>query len=270
MVLATPQDPARKEERVAVRLLLDAFLDGLRRRRWAYGETARIDARRGRAPCVAENGRRVPGTLGGEPEPDLSTVGALIDEVERQAALLTAVATRGADFRLKQVQRQYRDRRRRLVGALQQRGLAYSFRWQDLSEWYGYWTGHDIADLCRAPGDHPRARRTDHRALEQQPSGLRVSDPGSGTITWADLEERVSGLVAELDGAINRDDLQDFGRRSREILIDCPKLLADPSLVPAGQDPPKAGDTKRWLDLFLAAWASESHRDELRRFIRAA
>ena len=36
----------------------------------------------------------------------------------------------------------------------------------------------------------------------------------------------------ELAGAISRDDLQDVGRRAREILIDCAKLLADPSLIP--------------------------------------
>src|SRR5260370_14088002 len=107
-------------------------------------------------------------------------------------------------------------------------------------------------------------------ALEQQRSGLRVSDPGSGTITWADLEERVSGLVTELDGAISRDDLQDVGRRSREILIDCAKLLADPSLMPVGRPTPKAGDAKGWLDLFLAARASGTNRDGLRPLVPAA
>jgi hypothetical protein len=79
----------------------------------------------------------------------------------------------------------------------------------------------------------------------------------------------MAGLVTELDGAISRDDLQDVGRRSREILIDCAKLLADPFLVPAGQAPPKAGDAKAWLDLFLTARTSGTHRDALRRFIRA-
>jgi hypothetical protein len=81
---------------------------------------------------------------------------------------------------------------------------------------------------------------------------------------------RLAGLAAELDGAASRDDLQDVGRRAREVLIDCGKMLADPSLVPGGQDPPKAGDAKRWLDLFLAARAGGSNRDELRRLVRAA
>lgn len=93
-------------------------------------------------------------------------------------------------------------------------------------------------------------------ALEQQRSGLRVSDPGSGPLTWANLDARVDELVAELDGAISRDDLQDVGRRSREILINGARLLADQSLVPAGQAPPKAADAKAWLDLSLTARAA--------------
>jgi hypothetical protein len=47
-------------------------------------------------------------------------------------------------------------------------------------------------------------------------------------------------------------------------------LLADTSLIPEGQPAPTAGDAKAWLDLFLVARASGSHRDALRRFIRAA
>jgi hypothetical protein len=86
----------------------------------------------------------------------------------------------------------------------------------------------------------------------------------------ADLDARVDELIAELDGSNSRDDLQDVGRRSRETLIDCAQLLADPSLVSAGQAPPKAADAKAWLELLPAARASGSHRDALRRLIRAA
>jgi hypothetical protein len=184
--------------------------------------------------------------------------------------LLTTVATGGADFRNKQLQREYKERRLRLVDALQQRGLAYPFPWQDLPQWHGYWTGKNLGTW------HKRRMAIQERVnptletLEQQRSGLRVNDPGSGPLTWADLDARVDELIAELDGAVSRDDLQDVGRRSREILIGCAQLLADPSLVPAGQDPPKAADAKAWLELFLAARASGSHRDELRRLIRAA
>jgi hypothetical protein len=211
-----------------------------------------------------------PDPFGAEPEPDLSTVDALINEVELQAALLTAVATGGEDFRLKRVQRQYTDRRRRLIAALRQHGLAYPFPWQDLSQWYGYWTGNNLGTYAQRRVAIRRFVAPTIEALEQHRSGLRVSDPGSGPLTWANLDARVDGLVAELDGAITRDDLQDVGRRSREILIDCARLLADPSVVPAGRLPPKTGDAKAWLDLFLGARASGASRDGLRRLVRAA
>ncbi len=209
-----------------------------------------------------------PNPFDGEPEPDLSSVAALIDEVDRQAALLTAVATGGP--RIETVTREYTKRRRRLIDALQRRGLEYPFPWDDLWQWYGYWTTNNLGTYAE--------RRTKIRdlvapttaALEQQRSGLTVTDPGGGPMTWVDLDARLAGLVAELDGAVSRDDLQDVGRRAREILIDCAQLLADPTLVPPGKPAPRAGDAKAWLDLFLAARAQGSHRDELRRFIRSA
>jgi hypothetical protein len=81
-------------------------------------------------------------------------------------------------------------------------------------------------------------------ALERATQRPSVSDPGSGTPAWADLDARLAGLSAELDGALSRDDLQDVGRRAREVLIDCAALLADPPLVPAGHVTPKAGNAK--------------------------
>jgi hypothetical protein len=203
----------------------------------------------------------------GEPVPDLTDLDVLIEEVQRQASLLSAVATGGP--RIETVERQYRQRRRRLVEALRRRGLEYPFPWQDLWQWYGDWSAN-------IPGYAPRRAKIRDlvapviTALEHQRSGLTVSDPGSGPLTWDELDERLAELADELEGAVSRDDLQDVGRRAREILIDCAQLLADPSLVPSGKVPPKAGDAKAWLDLFLAAQASGRHRDALRRLVRAA
>ena len=209
--------------------------------------------------------------FGGEPEPDLSTIDALIDELDRQTALLTAVATDGGvDVRDKRAQRQYRDRRRRLIDALKEHGLAYPFPWQDLSQWHGYWRAKGLRHYHQREVTIQELVDPTIEALEQQRSGLRVSDPGGGELTWADLDERLAELSDELDGAMSRDDFQDVGRRSREILIDCAELLADPSLVPAGRVLPKAGDAKGWLDLFLGAYASGASRDGLRRLVRAA
>jgi len=202
-----------------------------------------------------------------ESGPDLNTVDGLVQELENQAALLISVATGGP--RIETVQADYHQRRLRLLRALERRGLAYPFPWSDLWQWHGFWSG-------KLPGYAPRRLHIrellSHTldAIELQGSGLAVSDPGAGVGTWAELDGRVAGLAAELVGAATRDDIQDVGRRAREVLIDCALLLADPSLVPPGEEPPKAGDAKAWLDLFLRRYAGGATRDELRRLVRAA
>ncbi len=117
--------------------------------------------------------------------------------------------------------------------------------------------------VCRLPcSAHPARGLLRNAADSLTVTRLPASRPSRAA--------RIAGLSTELAGAAIRDDLQDVGRRAREILIDCGQLLADTSLIPAGQPAPKAGDAKAWLDLFLVARASGSHRDALRRFIRAA
>ena len=78
----------------------------------------------------------------------------------------------------------------------------------------------------------------------------QVADPGaSGNVTWTALDARVDGVVAELRRAVTLDDLQDVGRRCREILIDVGKLISDPALLARGQEAPQAGNAKAWLEL---------------------
>lgn len=186
--------------------------------------------------------------------------------LDAQSALLVDVATGGST--IDRVNPQYRRRRRLLNDALRARGLPAPFAFEDLWAWRGHWKAQGldtyqsrrnrIADLCRL------VRET----LEAAASGIQVTDPGTeGLTSWAQLDERVTGIVRELASASTRDDLQDVGRRCREVLIDAAKLLADTSLVPAGTDAPKAADAKAWLELFLASQApGRSHR-ELRAFV---
>jgi hypothetical protein len=201
-------------------------------------------------------------------EPDISSVEGLMQEIENQAALLIAVATGGPQIAT--VQAEYQRRRQRLVRALERRGLQYPFPWHDLWQWYGHWS----ANLKGYGSRRAHIRQLVApvlEALERQRSGLGVVDPrGAAIPTWADLDGRVAGLATELADAASRADLQDVGRRAREVMIDCARLLADPALVADDQPSPKAADAKAWLDLFLAARAAGPTRDELRRLVRAA
>ena len=198
-------------------------------------------------------------------DPDLSTPEGLGQELEAQAALLIAVACGGP--RIDAVQAEYQQRRQRLVRALGRRGLDYPFPWPDLWKWYGSW-GKTWAERRMVVRDLVTPVLD---AVGQLDAGAGVVDPNMGAVAaWADLDGRIAGLSAELIGASSLDDLQDVGRRAREVVIDCARLVADPALVPAGREPPKAADAKAWLDLFLAGHAGGRNRDELRRLVRAA
>lgn len=202
-----------------------------------------------------------------EEAPEVGTLDGLVQELENQAALLIAVATGGP--RIDTVQAEYQQRRQRLVPALERRGLRYPFPWGDLWQWYGYWSAN-LAGWAPRRFYVRELLAPTLEALERQRAGLVVTDPrgGSATATWADLDGRLSGLTAELAAATTADDLQDVGRRAREVLIDCARLLAEPALVPRGQAIPKAADAKAWLDLFLLARAGGASREELRRMVR--
>jgi hypothetical protein len=172
-------------------------------------------------------------TLGDEPEPDLSTVDALIDKLERQAALLSAAATRGP--RIDDVKREYQDRRWHLAEALKRRGLEYPFRGRTCGS--GTATGPlTTSALMRRRRAKIRDLAASIAALERQPAGSRSLTPGLGRshgLNWTD------GLVgrcrrARQGGQPRRPP----GRRSphaHEILIDCAGLLADPSSCRQGK-----------------------------------
>lgn len=201
-----------------------------------------------------------------EPDPDCSTLQGLLDALDAQAALLVDVATGGSP--IDTVNPRYRRRRRQLNAALQSRAIATPFAFEDLWAWRGYWKAQDLTTYQSRRDRISHLARPARDRLESALSGAQVSDPGSSAdATWAGLEVRVAGVVAELAGASSTDDLQDVGRRCREVLIDAARLLADASLVPAGTEAPKAADAKAWLELFLSSRANGRSHRELRAFV---
>jgi hypothetical protein len=203
-----------------------------------------------------------------EPDPDPKSLEGLLELLNAQAALLVSVGTGGP--KIDQVNAKYLRRRRQLNTGLKARGIDPPFPYDDLWAWYGHYSQEIPSYAGRR--QHIAAQAGPAReALTVAIEGVQVSDPGTpGNPTWAALDTRVEGVVTELRGASSLDDLQDVGRRCREILIDAGRLLADPGLVPNGHQPPKAGDAKTWLELFLAARASGRSHRELRAFIPVA
>ena len=112
-----------------------------------------------------------------EPGPDPQTTEGLLELLDAQAALLIDVATGASPF--DSVNPRYRRRRRLLNTALQTRGLAAPFPFEDFQAWHGHWKAHSlgkhrfrrdrIAELPRRSRDAPEA------AL----AGAQVADPGT-------------------------------------------------------------------------------------------
>lgn len=202
-----------------------------------------------------------------EPPPavDLSMLRALL---QAQANTIVAVGTGGE--RIQNVDTRWQRDARTLNANFRRLGLKPAFPWNGLWDWYGYYS-QNLASY--------HERRTYIRELTQEALAQLdqiearggVHDPAADddTPTWENLNGRISGLIEEYSTARDRDGWQDVGRRSREILIDFGKLIADPAIVAEGQEAPKGADAKAWFDLFLARFVRGRDKSELRATMRA-
>ncbi|WP_454293564.1 hypothetical protein [Salana multivorans] len=187
--------------------------------------------------------------------------------VERQANVIVATGT--GQGRFDDHDGDYQRTDRVLAAQFKRLGLAPPFPWRSLWEWHGYYS----QELPTYASRRAHVAALKHAALDQleeRASGATVHDPavGNPSPSWDAINLRVRGLINEYTGARDRDAWQDVGRRSREILIDLGKLIADPALVLQGQEPPRGADARAWFELFLDARASGRDRTELRALMR--
>lgn len=188
--------------------------------------------------------------------------------LEAQAALIVETGTGGRPF--DNVDAEYQERHRVLMANLERLGIGLPYPWASLWEWYGYYSQELPTYRSRRENirDRTRAAVDTLNALE---AVGQVHDPGSvdDTPTWDAVNVRLAALITEFTSARDRDTWQDVGRRSREILIDLGKLIADPMHVPDGREHPRAADARAWFDLFLTGRATGTEHKELRAMMRA-
>lgn len=199
------------------------------------------------------------------PAVDLETLRALL---QSQANTIVAVGTGGV--RIQNVDAQWQSDTRTLNANFQRLGLKPPFPWVGLWDWYGFYS----ANLGTYHERRTHIRELTQAALAQLDlvearGGIHDPAADDDTPTWESLNGRISGLIEEYSTARGRDGWQDVGRRSREILIDFGKLIADPNIVPEGKDAPKGADAKAWFDLFLTTYAQGRDKAELRSTMRA-
>ena len=202
------------------------------------------------------------------PEPDPGTVAGLIDLIEAQKALLISVSTGGPG--IDSVDGQYKARRQQIISGLRRAGLQNPFPWRSLWDWYGVWSSGEYPSYALRRAYIRELSSPALEELERRQGQPGVADWGPASITWEVLEERLNGLKTELDGAGTLDELQDVGRRTREIIIDAVNLVFDESMVPADEDSPKVADAKARFDYCLSTRAAGSAHSELRSLLRAA
>lgn len=188
--------------------------------------------------------------------------------LESQAAILSHAAQNGSLKPLAE-DRKYTAQRRRLSHLLGVLGVEDPILFADLAEWNGYWKLHLATWAARR--EYVRELIADTSATLEaiESSDALVVPIAPDAESWRDLEVRLDGLVRELERAVSKDDLQDVGRRAREILIDAAKLIQDDDLVPEAAEKPKTADAKAWLSYFTQRYASGKSQKPLRAFIEA-
>lgn len=162
-------------------------------------------------------------------------------QLQRQANLIVETGTGGRPFR--DVEPEYQETDAALVANFRRFGLEPPFPWRSLWEWYGFYSSN--LGTYRARREHVRklTQTALDRLHEVENTGV-VNDPApdDDTATWESINARIAGLINEYGAAKDKDTWQDVGRRSREILIDLGKLIADPGIVPTRRQVPKGSD----------------------------
>jgi hypothetical protein len=206
----------------------------------------------------------------GEPdesyEPDGSTNDGLSYLVERQRDLLISVATGTTISHGYEVA--YKRRRRSIRAGVRRLSLTDPFPWPDLYQWWAH---------CKQWGTYAERRAYVHsvaepllQQLEELPDeGLTDWSDGQD-VSWQGLEKRLDGLKKRYNEAVSLDDLQDTGRRAREVILDAVNLAFDSSMVPEGREQPKGGDAKNQIDYILDAWFKGRAHADARKLLRTS
>ncbi|RIJ77315.1 hypothetical protein D1871_07945 [Nakamurella silvestris] len=158
-----------------------------------------------------------------------------------------------------------------LTAGLKRLDLPYPFSYTTLMSWRGTWRSiGGYSDREQHIIDMAAPVRTKLVSLINN-AGLVDTGPDAER-SWSDLEEDLSALAALVPLAETKHAYKSIGVAARDLHIEVAKIISalTPSVVPNGQNSPKMGDFKSWLDLYLAAHASGSSNKELRSLMRQA
>lgn len=192
---------------------------------------------------------------------------SLIQDIESQKALMIAVATGGP--RIKDVNRDYVERRGKIKEALQRINISDPNSYSDLWSWYGKWSDGSLPTY--------QSRRTYITSLYQPLLDALRSVTKSMPIIlieptgWARVDRNVEKIVHLMETAKDEEDFQGVGLLCRETIISLAQAVFDPDK----HDSPDGAtisdtDAKRILESYIAHELRGDSYDEHRRFAKAA
>lgn len=191
----------------------------------------------------------------------------LVEAIERQRALMIAVATGGP--RIQDVSAEYVARREQIRAELERRGLKDPNPYEDLWQWYGKWSSGDlptwqsrrvyITDLHRRVLERLRRGEAERTELYEEPSG------------WARVDRNIGEIRRQLEQRKTEEQFQAVGLHCRETPISLAQQVYDPTKhrVLDGV-PPSPTDAKRMLEAYLTAELAGAANEIARRHARAA
>ncbi|MEO5824680.1 MAG: hypothetical protein ABIR59_02235 [Gemmatimonadales bacterium] len=188
-------------------------------------------------------------------------------DLEDQKALMVAVSTGGP--RIDDVNREYTERRSRLILPLKARGLEDPSPYDDLWEWHGKWS----ADLpsYRSRREYIRelfAGTIRRLSLDETAAATGPLPPPSG---WPKVDRNLGVVRKLLDAATAEIDFQQVGLICRESLIDLAQAVYHEPRHPAPDGvAASATDAKRMLDAYFSSELAGSQQESVRRHAKAA
>jgi hypothetical protein len=94
-----------------------------------------------------------------------------------------------------------------------------------------------------------------------------LSDWGDDTPGWWPINEKLDQLKGVYRRAVTPEDFKDVGRRARDLVIAAVDKVYRPTMLPAGQDPPKGAKAK--FGLILDARAGGARNADMRKALNA-